>query len=70
VRETGGICVTVEDGAIVAAQRGLARLGFYAEPTSATVVAALPTVFQQARADETVVVPLTGSGLKGSPSLG
>ena len=39
------------------------------EPTSATAVAALEVVLQQAAPDETVVVPLTGSGLKGSPVL-
>lgn len=70
LRETGGTCVTVEEEAIQAAQHRLARLGFYAEPTSATVIAALPTVFEMAKPDETIVVPLTGSGLKGSPSLG
>ncbi len=70
VRDSGGICVAVEDEAILAAQRQLAHHGFYAEPTSATAVAALATVYQIARSDETIVVPLTGSGLKGSPMLG
>jgi len=69
LRETGGTCVTVEDDAILRAQRRLARQGLYIEPTSATAVAALAAVLQQAAPDETVVVPLTGSGLKGSPSF-
>jgi threonine synthase len=68
IRETGGTCVTVEDEATLQAQWQLARRGLYVEPTSATAVAALEFVLQQATADETVVVPLTGSGLKGSPS--
>lgn len=68
IRETGGTCITVEEEAILTAQRQLARHGFYIEPTSATAVAALQTVFQRARPDETIVIPLTSSGLKGSPT--
>ena len=67
IRETGGTCVAVEDEATLKAQRQLARRGLYVEPTSATAVAALDTILQHAAPDETVVVPLTGSGLKGSP---
>ena len=70
VCDSGGTCVSVEDEAILAAQRQLAHHGFYAEPTSATAVAALATVYQIARSDETIVIPLTGSGLKCSPVLG
>jgi len=70
VRDSAGTCITVEEEAIRVAQSQLARHGFYAEPTSATVIAALPAVYQSARAEEIIVVPLTGSGLKGSPSLG
>ena len=69
VRESGGTCVTVEEDAIRRAQRELAHHGFYVEPTSATAVAALEVVYQMAQPDETLVVPLTGSGLKGSPVL-
>lgn len=69
LRETVGTCVAVEDEAILAAQRQLAHQGLYVEPTSATAVAALEVVFQQAAPGETIVVPLTGSGLKGSPQL-
>ena len=32
-------------------------------------VAALPAVFQHARPGDIIVVPLTGSGLKGAPKL-
>jgi threonine synthase len=69
IRETGGTCTVVEDNAILSAQRQLAHHGLYIEPTSATAVAALEAVFKLAGPDETIVVPLTGSGLKGSPSL-
>jgi threonine synthase len=69
VREMEGACVTVEEDAIVEAQQRLARQGFYVEPTSATAVAALDNVARVAGADETIVVPLTGSGLKGAPAV-
>jgi threonine synthase len=69
VRETEGTCVAVEEEAILEAQERLARQGFYVEPTSATAVAAAETLARAgvAGAGETVVVPLTGSGLKGAP---
>ena len=69
VRESGGSCMAVDDPAILAAQEQLARQGLFVEPTSATVVAALGAVLQQAGPQETIVVPLTGSGLKGNPLL-
>lgn len=69
LRETGGTCVAVEDEATLQAQRQLARRGLYVELTSATAVAALGAVLQRAAPHETVVVPLTGSGLKGSPRV-
>ncbi len=70
VRESGGTCVAVEEETIRVAQRQLARHGFYVEPTSATAVAALQTVVQLAEPEETIVVPLTGSGLKyAAPSM-
>jgi threonine synthase len=69
IRETGGTCVVVEDEAILQARRQLAQRGFFVEPTSATAVAALDTVLGQAAPEDIIVVPLTGSGLKGSPSL-
>jgi threonine synthase len=67
LRETGGSCVTVKDEATLQAQRKLARCGLYVEPTSATAVAALGVILQKVAPDETIVVPLTGSGLKGAP---
>jgi threonine synthase len=69
VRESGGTCIMVEEDAIHAARHRLAQQGFYAEPTSATVVAALEGVKTLAGPDASIVLPLTGSGLKGSPIL-
>jgi threonine synthase len=39
-------------------------MGFFVEPTSALAVAALPFVFEFTKPDDTVIVSLTGSGLK------
>jgi threonine synthase len=69
IRETGGTCIAVDDAAILEGQRELAQRGLFVEPTSATVVAALNVVYQLAAPGETILVPLTGSGLKGSPRL-
>jgi threonine synthase len=69
LRETNGLCVTVDDEAILAAQRRLAEHGLFVEPTSATVGAALGQLAHHLAPGETVVLPLTGSGLKGSPKL-
>jgi len=68
LRDSGGTCTTVTEEVIRAAQRQLAHLGCYVEPTSATAVAALPALLHATSEADTIVVPLTGSGLKGSPA--
>jgi threonine synthase len=70
LRESHGICVAVDEEAIFSAQDRLARRGFYVEPTSATVAAALPAVLSHVGPEELVVMALTGSGLKGTPTIG
>jgi threonine synthase len=69
LHETGGTCLTVEDEATLQARQRLAQRGLFVEPTSATAVAALEAVLQNTAPDDTIVVPLTGSGLKGSPAV-
>ena len=69
VRDSGGSCVKVSEEQISTARRQAARQGLYIEPTSATALAALERVFEMAAPGETIVVPLTGSGLKGSPTV-
>jgi len=67
IRETDGGSITVEDGATLKAQKQLARRGLFVEPTSATVFAALEKVIQGSSVDDLIILPLTGSGLKGNP---
>jgi len=73
LRESGGGAVEVDEPAILEATEALARRGLFVEPTAAVPVAALPAVLKlvgegAARAQPPeIVVPLTGSGLKGAP---
>ena len=63
IRATRGAALRVDNEAILSAQTMLAQRGIFAEPTSATPVAAL----RQARADladTEIVIPITGTGLK------
>ena len=69
IRDSGGTCLTVTEEEIVEACAQMAGLGFYIEPSSAVVVAALKQLDALAGVDEDVVAPLTGSGLKGRPEL-
>ncbi len=63
VRESGGGLVVVGDDAIREALRGLLRLGFIVEPSSAAAWAAFTTISRAGGARDSVIV-LTGSGLK------
>jgi len=69
VRQSNGTCVMVDEDEIRNARQEMASRGFYIEPTSATAVAALKHVQPHIKPGETVVIPLTGSGLKGSPTI-
>ena len=65
VRASGGVFVAVNEEAILPGREALARLGFYVEPTSAIVWAALEQMIE--RLPDPVVVMLTGSGYKWLP---
>jgi threonine synthase len=67
MRESRGFCVKVAEEAILPAQRLLAEQGFFVEPTSAVVVAALKEIFKSIERNQSVVISLTGSGLKSNP---
>ncbi len=62
IDETGGDILTVDDDETRRAQKQMAEMGFYIEPTSATAIAAY--VKYPAQNDEIAVAPLTGHGLK------
>jgi threonine synthase len=67
VRETGGWFEPVPEAEIRAAWRLLARQGLYVEPTAAVAPAAAERIAARGaiKRDQTTVVVLTGSGLKG-----
>ncbi|MHB8945348.1 MAG: threonine synthase [Bacillota bacterium] len=66
IRESGGGAVTVPEGDVLPAAGELARLGFFAEPTSAVAWAGYTQMGAAGRFPDPdgVVVTLTGSGLK------
>jgi threonine synthase len=68
VRETGGMVLTVDEEEIIESLSELARLGLYVEPTSPVATAGLKKSLREGflTANDTVVVPLTGTGLKAS----
>ena len=69
IRTSGGTAVDVTEEDIIEGQGQLARLGLYAEPSSAVVWAALMKVRQNANLNDIFLLPLTGSGLKGAPKI-
>jgi threonine synthase len=72
VRASGGEIVAVSEDEIARALAGLARKGFYVEPTSAAAAAGLSQLIARGtiRPGETTVLVLTGTGLKASESIG
>jgi threonine synthase len=73
VRENKGLFMAVTDAEILAAQRELAELeGIFADPASATVLAALIKLARRQRLNlrDEVVLVITGSGLKSMETAG
>ncbi|NJE61700.1 pyridoxal-phosphate dependent enzyme [Thermococcus sp. 21S7] len=66
VKETSGLCVSVDELETMGALNWLKRHGFIVEPTSAVVLAALWKLMESGEisAGSRVLLPLTGSGLK------
>jgi len=64
IADSGGFCVSVEEESILPARNDLAGHGFFVEPTSAVVIAALQQIINIIEKDQSVVISLTGSGLK------
>ena len=66
IEQTGGDAIALSEAPVADELRELHAAGFYTEPTCAVAPAALRTYRERGdiAADEDVVVPLTGSGLK------
>ena len=72
MRGSGGGAVAVPEDEIIAALKGLAAMGLYAEPTSAQTAAALSRLVAAGtiKPEERTVLVLTGSGLKATQKIG
>lgn len=72
VRRSGGATVAVSEAEIEAALFELARIGLYAEPTSALAAGAFTKLLETGviHRMETTVIVLTGSGLKTTRRIG
>jgi threonine synthase len=72
IRRSGGATVAVSEAEIEQALFELARIGLYAEPTSALAAAAFTQLMERGlvRPSETNVLVLTGSGLKATQRIG
>lgn len=66
LRETDGLCVSINELETMGALNWLKRHGFLVEPTSAVVLSALWKLIEmgEIKRGERAVLPLTGSGLK------
>jgi len=64
VRASGGSIVAVTEEEIRTAQDALARRGFFVEPTAAVALAGMNRLAPDSLGNGTIVVPLTGHGLK------
>jgi threonine synthase len=72
IRRSGGGTAVVTEDEIKTAMFQLSKTGLYAEPTSASAVAALSNLLLRGviRPEETTVVVLTGTGLKATQQVG
>jgi threonine synthase len=71
VRATGGETVAVSEAEIITALKRLARLGLFAEPTSAGAAAALARLIERnvIRARDRTVVLVSGTGIKTASAI-
>jgi threonine synthase len=72
IRRSGGLTVAVTEEEIIVSLLELARIGLYAEPTSAAAAAAYTRLLAAGaiKEEETTIVVLTGSGLKATQRIG
>lgn len=67
VRESDGLVMAITEEEIMLGQQLLAHKGYYVEPTSALVIAALKILVEEKIEVTNALLSLTGNGLKGSP---
>ncbi len=67
LRDSEGAALAVSEEAIRAAQDDLAQSGYFIEPTSALGPAGFLALLEQIPEEDSVILPLTGTGLKGVP---
>lgn len=64
IRNSGGSALRVGNETIAKAREAFTRHGLIVEPTSAVPLAAMAQIVEQVGRDVTIVMPLTGNGLK------
>jgi threonine synthase len=71
LKETKGAFTTVSDNEIIKGTKSLAIQGLYVEPTSAVVLPAVDKFYNNKiiNHDQTIVIILTGSGLKSTEKI-
>ncbi len=69
IKESGGEIISVSESQILESLKMMGRIGYYIEPTSAVAVAGAKTYLKETPSGETIVVPLTGTGLKATRKM-
>jgi threonine synthase len=69
ILESKGDIFSVSEPQIRESLEMMGRLGYYIEPTSAVAIAGAKTYLKRASSGETVVIPLTGTGLKATRKI-
>lgn len=72
IRRSNGLTVALSEAELESAHAGLATMGVYVEPTSASAAAGFSKLLGAGtiRAEETTVLLMTGSGLKATQKIG
>jgi threonine synthase len=69
VKETKGDFIAVEESEIKESLKEICKRGYYIEPTSASVIAAIKRYLQGSVSDEMIVSVFTGHGLKATEKM-
>ena len=69
IKESEGEIISVSESQIRDSLRMMGRIGYYIEPTSAVAIAGAKTYLKGTPSGETIVVSLTGTGLKATRKM-